>query len=77
MAHNSSVNFKIIPFLLWAKGSHQSPNFDTYLKVKALISFFKPQVSFSSKFVSLFSVMKDNSSVLLQLKHLLWSQGAN
>ena len=30
MAHNSSVNFKIIPFLLWAKGSHQSPNFDTF-----------------------------------------------
>ena len=27
------------------------------------ISFFKPQVSFSSKFAHLFSVMKDNSSV--------------
>ena len=29
-----------------------------------LMSFFKQQVSFSSKFVSFFSVMRDNSSVL-------------
>ena len=29
MTHNSSVNFKVTPFLLWTKGSHQSPNFDT------------------------------------------------
>ena len=29
MTHNFSVNFKVIHFLLWAKGSHQSPNFDT------------------------------------------------
>ena len=30
MTHNFSVNFKVIPFLLWTKGSHQSPNFDTF-----------------------------------------------
>ena len=30
MTHNSSANFKVIPFLLWTKGSHQSPNFDTF-----------------------------------------------
>ena len=30
MAHNSSVKFKAIPFLLWIKGSHQSLNFDTF-----------------------------------------------
>ena len=30
MTHNSSANFKVIPFLLWMKGSHQSPNFDTF-----------------------------------------------
>ena len=30
MTHNSSVNFKPIHFLFWAKGSHQSPNFDTF-----------------------------------------------
>ena len=30
MAHNSSVSFKIMHFLLWKKGSNQSPNFDTF-----------------------------------------------
>ena len=30
MAHNYSVKFKVIPFLLWTKGSHQSPNFDIF-----------------------------------------------
>ena len=30
MTHNSYLNFKVIPFLLWAKGSHQSSNFDTF-----------------------------------------------
>ena len=29
MTRNSSANFKVIRFLLWAKGSHQSSNFDT------------------------------------------------
>ena len=30
MTHNSSVNFKLRHFLLWTKGSHQCPNFDTF-----------------------------------------------
>ena len=30
MTHNSSVNLKLIHFLLWIKGSHQSPSFDTF-----------------------------------------------
>ena len=30
MIHNPSVNFKVIPFLLQTKGSHQSSNFDTF-----------------------------------------------
>ena len=30
MTHNSSLNFKVIHFLLWAKRSHQSSNFDTF-----------------------------------------------
>ena len=30
MTQNSSVNFKLIHFLLWTKKSHQSPNFDTF-----------------------------------------------
>ena len=40
-----------------------------------LISFFKPQVSFSANFISLFSTMKDNSSVLFYLiKYILCSK---
>ena len=30
MTHNSSVNFKLINFYFGQKGSHQSPNFDTF-----------------------------------------------
>ena len=30
MTHNSSVNFKLINFLIWTKGSHQSSNFDIF-----------------------------------------------
>ena len=30
MTHNSSVNFKVVHFLLSGKGSHQSSNFDTF-----------------------------------------------
>ena len=30
MTHNSPVNFKLIHFPLWIKGSHQSPNFGTF-----------------------------------------------
>ena len=30
MTHNSSVDFKLLLFLLWIKGSHQYPNFETF-----------------------------------------------
>ena len=30
MTHSSYVNFELIHFLLWTKGSHQCPNFDTF-----------------------------------------------
>ena len=30
MTHNSSMNFKLIHFLLLLKGSHRSPNFETF-----------------------------------------------
>ena len=30
MTHNFSVNFKLIHFLFWTIGSHQSSNFDTF-----------------------------------------------
>ena len=58
MAHNSSVNFKLIRFLLWTKGSHQSLNFDTF--------------KCSSENVPNFCHFSNNKSVFLQiLKHSL------
>ena len=30
MTHNSSGSFKLIHFLLWVKGSHQSSSFETF-----------------------------------------------
>ena len=30
MTHNSTVNLKLINFLLWTKGSYQSSSFDTF-----------------------------------------------
>ena len=30
MTHNSSINFKVMPFLLWTNESHQSPNFESF-----------------------------------------------
>ena len=30
MTHNSSIDFKLILFLLWNKGSLQNPNFETF-----------------------------------------------
>ena len=57
MTYNSSVNFKVIPFLLWTKGSHQSPNFDT----------FKCSGENLPNFSSLFS---NHKSVFLQNLHI-------
>ena len=69
MTHNSSVNFKLTHFLLWTKGSHQSTNFWDFQVLRwkfaiFLMLFSKPHVSFSSNFASLFSTMKDKSSLL-------------
>ena len=41
-------------------------------------SYLKPQVSFSLNFASLFSIMRDNSSVLFSLKlYIIWTNGAH
>ena len=63
ITHYSSVNFELILFLLWIKGSHQSPNFDTSKCSGENLPYSSChfQVSFSSDFASLFSVMKDGS----------------
>ena len=57
MTHNSSANFKVIPFLLWTKGSHQSSNFDA----------FKCSGENVPNFSSLFS---NHKSVFLQNLHI-------
>ena len=46
ITRNSSVIFQFISFLLWTKGSHQSPNFDIF-KRKFLTKIFQiPHVLF-------------------------------
>ena len=70
MIDNSSVNFKLIIFILWNKESHKSLTFETFKcsgeNFSFLMSFSKPQVSYSSNFASPFSAMKDNSSVIFR-----------
>ena len=55
MAHNFSANFKVMPFPLWTKGSHQSP------------SFVKCSGENLPNFSSLFS---NHTSVFLQNLHI-------
>ena len=46
--------------------------------IKFLMPFFKQKVSFSLNFGLLFSVMRDNSSVLFQLKlYMIWTKRAH
>ena len=40
MTRNFSVDFKLIRFLLWIKGSHQSPNFETFKCSGENLSYF-------------------------------------
>ena len=77
ITYNSSVNFKLIHFLLWTKGSHQSSNFYSWHSrvfwwkiAKFFMSFSQQQVSFSLNLAS-FNVMKDDSSVLIWLKQYI------
>ena len=67
--HNSSVFFLAQTLHNFYKSSPSKCIFLDFLMLrlkftKFLMSFFKQKVSFSSKFGSLFSVMRDNSSVL-------------
>ena len=62
MTHNSSANFKVIPFLLWTKGSHQSPSFDT----------FKCSGENLTNFSSLFSNYKSVFLLNLHISSVSW-----
>ena len=69
MTQNSPVNFKLVQFLLWVKGSHQTSNFWTFKRALVKIyynssSLLKTQVSFLSNVLSVCSTIKHNSSIL-------------
>ena len=78
---NSSVFFLSQTFILWTKRTHRS-------KISRLLSvwvkthqisdvIFETTSQFFLNFASLFSVMRDNSSVLFQLKLcMIWTKGA-
>ena len=73
MTHNSSVNFKVIPFLLWTKGSHQSSNFDTFkCSGENLLNF----CLFSNHW-SVFFQNLHNSSVSLKITPLYFCRSNN
>ena len=76
---NSSVNCKLIHFVLRIKGSHQSPNFKIFqlLWWKStifLMLFWKIQVSFPSNFASIFSVIKLLCTCLAQTLYTLFKR---
>ena len=69
--HHCSVSWKITPLYFFSSGLYtlDKNQFSDFLMVrwkftKFLMSCLKLRVSFSLNFVSLFSVMRDNSSVL-------------
>ena len=80
MKDNSSVFLYLKPCILWTKRTHRKEIFrllSDWVKIHQ-IPHLKPQVSFSLTFASLFSVMRDNSSVLFQLKlYLIWTKGTH
>ena len=82
ITHNSPVSFKLIHFLLCIKGPNERIQFWDFRVlwwkfVKFIMSFSKPQFSFSLNFSSHSTVVKYNSSVIFQLKHyILWSKDA-
>ena len=75
MTQNSPVNFKLIHFLLWTKGSRQSPpvfriSSFCWKFPKFLMSFLKAQVSFRPSVASTFIAIKHNSSILYLAQRL-------
>ena len=79
MTHNSSVNFKLVHFLLWAKRSHQSPNFHIFkCSGKKFPNFSCYFSNHRSLFLSFFIILTHNSSVNFKLiLFLLWAKGSH
>ena len=78
MTNNYSINFKLIHFLLWMKGLILSQFWDFrvlwWKLAKFLMSYSKLQVTYSPNFGSLFSVTKDNSSILFRSSVMYFAQ---
>ena len=73
MAHNSHEIFQLKHYMLCTKRAHQRTIFQTFecadeRSPKSSCYFWNHKVRISTHFASLFSFMKDNSSLLLQLK---------
>ena len=84
--HHLSVSWHIIPLkfcswniTLWTKRAHQNTNFQIFECFNeglpnSSCQFWNRKVKVSSDFASLFSVMKDNSSLFFYLKPLCFGQ---
>ena len=83
MTHNSSESFQLKQYMLWTKKAHQCTIFRLLgaLIVKVtqfFMPFLKPLGQGFSNFASLFSAMRDNSSVFFQLKpRIIWTKIAH
>ena len=82
MKYNSFVFFYLKPLYFGQKEPVEVKFSDFWVVgwkfTKFLMSYLKPQVSFSLNFASLFSVMRDNSSVLFWFKLcMIWTKGAH
>ena len=83
MTHNSSEIFQLKHYILWTRMAHQCPIFQAFecfneSSPNFSCHFLNHKVRIYSNFASLFSAMKDNSSVFFQLKpHILWTKIAH
>ena len=71
--HHCSVSWKITPLYFFSSNLIYFGKF-----TKSFMSYLKSQVSFSLNFASLFNVMRDNSSILFQLKlYMIFTKAAH
>ena len=74
MKHNSSVLFSLNRYILCTKGTNQSgclKILSAKIKIHQIVSFLKQQISFSSNFASLFSVMRLLDTFLAEILYTL------
>ena len=78
MKDNSFVLFQVKHYVLCTKGNNQSATFWDFRvlgsKFTKFLSFFKKEISVSSNFTSLFSVMRQNSSLFCSWNFIYFQQ---